>query len=175
MPKKMLAFSALCLLATPAWAMDIDDDDDFGPPPPAMIVPAPVVVMPGQVVAPAPVIVVQQPAPQVIVTQAAPPPPPPTYVGMAPHDFRNLKQAIKREDIANAQIRVLKSALAPQGVTLSAAQVSELIPIYEFETWMLEALKLCVGKIADPQNNYQILNAFEFESHKEKASKILGL
>ncbi len=172
MQQRILTIATACLLSAPAWAMD---EHDFGPPPPLMVAPtpAPVTVVPGQVVVPASVIFM--PAPQVVIHQPPPPPPPPAYVGMAPHDFRQLKQAIRGEDIANGKIRVLKSALLPQGVMLSAAQVAEIIPMYEFEKWMLEALQLCVGKIADPQNNYRILGAFEFESHKKKAEKILGL
>lgn len=134
-------------------------------------------------------VVVQQPPPPVVVNpppvvqpQLPPPPPnqnqnqnpPPAYVPpapIAPPSFTSLQQAINREGFSEGKIRVLQTAAQLHYFTV--AQVKMLLNLYPFSRDKLTAVSILRPRIVDPQNNFQLYDAFPMSSDKQTLSRIL--
>jgi len=86
-------------------------------------------------------------------------------------DFKQLLKSIKDADFEGEKIRVLK--MAAKHHHFSAKQVGKLVDAFDFSAGKLKAVELTAARITDPQNNYKILEHFDFDADKQKAQKFL--
>lgn len=131
-------------------------DDDVTPPPAVVVAPAPVVVVQQQ-----PVVVQQQ------AVVAAP-------TGMDHTAFMRLRNSLAHENFDMNRVNLVKQAMGHPNAVISCAQATEILKIFEFSNNRLNALKAIAPKLADKQNDFMILDAFEFQNDKNQARKILG-
>lgn len=105
---------------------------------------------------------------------AAPPVAPPVQgpVAMPDARFRSLVVAMKKEGFDDKKLSPLRSAASREFFT--CAQVGELVELFSFSEGKLDVLRAVRGRIADPENRFQLYGHFTFSSDKEAAEGILG-
>ncbi|NBD13704.1 MULTISPECIES: DUF4476 domain-containing protein [Corallococcus] len=97
------------------------------------------------------------------------PPPPPRPVAEA--QFRSISQAMIRESSSREKLRIL-SQVAPNENFL-VSHVLSLLEQFSFSSDKLEVVRLMRPTLLDPQNGYQLYQAFAFSSDKAKLQTIL--
>lgn len=91
---------------------------------------------------------------------------------MDPAAFSALKGQIQGASFDKDRLQAL--ALAAPHHRFLCAQALELLRLWSFDPQRLEALAVLAPRLADPESGHTLLNAFGFDSHKSKASAILG-
>jgi hypothetical protein len=87
-------------------------------------------------------------------------------------DFGDLVSRIKKESFSEGKIRVLRTAA--KNYRFNCSQIVRLIDSYTFSEDKLEALRISYPDVADPKNNYKILDAFTFDTDKDEADSIIN-
>lgn len=96
----------------------------------------------------------------------------PTYTGMNPISFQQLKSSMASKPFDSAKLQIAKQAVAMNKVT--AAQVSELVSMFTFESYKLDFAKYAYENTADKQNYFRIHDQFTFSSSVKELSNYLG-
>ncbi|MFB1483081.1 DUF4476 domain-containing protein [Corallococcus sp. RDP092CA] len=99
------------------------------------------------------------------------PPPPPVVRPISDTQFRNITQAMVRESFPREKLRIL-SQVAPNENFL-VAHVLTVLGQFSFSNDKLEVVRLMRPTLLDPQNGYQLYQAFPFSNDKEKLQAIL--
>ncbi|MFP2902699.1 DUF4476 domain-containing protein [Corallococcus sp. 4LFB] len=99
------------------------------------------------------------------------PPPPPVVRPIADAQFRGITQAMLREAFPREKLRIL-SQVAPNENFL-VTHVMSMLGQFSFSNDKLEVVRLMRPTLLDPQNGYQLYQAFPFSSDKEKLQAIL--
>lgn len=91
---------------------------------------------------------------------------------MSASDFSNLINRINGESFADDQIRVLRTAA--KNHDFSVNQIVRIIDCFDFSEDQISALELAYPGCVDPENNYEILDAFTFSEDKSQAERIIN-
>ncbi len=83
-------------------------------------------------------------------------------MGMNPVAFGQLKNTISNQWFDSGKLQVARQAISMNSLT--AAQVSELMQLFSFESSKLELAKMAFANTVDKQNYYIVNNAFWFSS-----------
>lgn len=110
--------------------------------------------------------------PPVVVNQPAPlPPPPPVVRPISDQQFRNINAAMVRESFPREKLRIL-AQVAPNENFLVSHILSVLMQ-FNFSSDKLEVVRLMRPTLLDPQNGYQLYQAFPFSNDKAQLQAIL--
>ncbi|RKH38865.1 DUF4476 domain-containing protein [Corallococcus llansteffanensis] len=99
------------------------------------------------------------------------PPPPPVVRPIADAQFRSLTQAMVREAFPRDKLRVL-SQVAPNENFL-VSHVLTLLGQFPHSNDKLEVVRVMRPALLDPQNGFELYQAFPFSSDKQKLQEIL--
>ncbi|HLL53709.1 MAG TPA: DUF4476 domain-containing protein [Myxococcaceae bacterium] len=113
-------------------------------------------------------------APAVVVVHQPPPPAPEPVMAPSPigsSDFAALKAAIQGENFSEEKLGVLQTAADSHWFT--AAQVGELVDLYNFSDDKIGALTAVKSRIVDRNNNFKIIGKFTFSDDKKRAQELL--
>ncbi|WP_223644019.1 DUF4476 domain-containing protein [Corallococcus sp. EGB] len=114
-------------------------------------------------------------APPYVVNIPAPPqpmpPPPPVVRPISDAQFRSITQAMVRESFPREKLRIL-SQVAPNENFL-VSHILSVLGQFSFSGDKLEVVRLMRPTLLDPQNSYQLYQAFPFSNDKEKLQAIL--
>jgi len=102
---------------------------------------------------------------------AAPAPAPACRV-MSPGNFGEVVSAIEEESFGDGKLTVLGDAV--EASCLSVKQVVKVLGVFDFGDDKIKALEKMAPRIYDPQNKFKIYSAFDFDSDKKKAKRILA-
>lgn len=105
-------------------------------------------------------------------TQSEPQVTTPTKNAMSDGDFSNLINRINGESFADDQLRVLRTAAKNHDFKVS--QIVRIINCFDFSEDQINALSIAYPGCVDPENNYEILDAFTFSNDKEEAERIIN-
>ncbi len=86
----------------------------------------------------------------------------PMPMGMHPASFSQLKNAIDNQWFDSGKLQVARQGIMSNNLT--AAQVSELMNLFSFESSKLEIAKMAFANTIDKQNYYIVNNEFSFSS-----------
>lgn len=86
-------------------------------------------------------------------------------------DLQGLSAAINEESFSDGKLRVLGDAAQGRGFCVDHAVV--LIKLFSFEGDKIKALKLIAPRLTDRQNKFKIYKAFDFDSTRDEAKKVL--
>ncbi|MHA7629121.1 DUF4476 domain-containing protein [Corallococcus sp. M7] len=110
--------------------------------------------------------------PPVVVNQPAPlPPPPPVVRPISDQQFRNITAAMVRESFPREKLRIL-SQVAPNENFL-VTHILSVLGQFNFSNDKLEVVRLMRPTLLDPQNGYQLYQAFPFSNDKQQLQAIL--
>ncbi|WP_158616775.1 DUF4476 domain-containing protein [Corallococcus sp. CA054B] len=111
-------------------------------------------------------------APPVVVNHPAPmPPPPPVVRPITDQQFRNITAAMVRESFPREKLRIL-SQVAPNENFL-VTHILSVLGQFSFSNDKLEVVRLMRPTLLDPQNGYQLYQAFPFSNDKQQLQAIL--
>jgi hypothetical protein len=96
----------------------------------------------------------------VTTTTAMPATSGPCYA-MSSADFTKLKTSIDAKTFEDTRLTVAKQAIAAN--CLTAEQVKEIMGMFDHESTRLEFAKLAYKRCSDPQNYFQVNDAFDFD------------
>ncbi len=91
---------------------------------------------------------------------------------MSASDFSNLINRINGESFGDDQMRVLRTAA--KNHDFSVSQIVRIIDCFDFSEEKLSALSISYPGCVDPENNYEILDAFTFSGDKSEAERIIN-
>ncbi|WP_375743761.1 DUF4476 domain-containing protein [Corallococcus interemptor] len=112
------------------------------------------------------------PLPPVVINQPAPmPPPPPVVRPISDQQFRSITQAMVRESFPREKLRIL-SQVAPNENFL-VSHILSVLGQFSFSNDKLEVVRLMRPTLLDPQNGYQLYQAFPFSNDKAQLQAIL--
>ncbi|WP_158629199.1 DUF4476 domain-containing protein [Corallococcus sp. AB030] len=108
----------------------------------------------------------------VVVNHPAPlPPPPPVVRPISDVQFRNITAAMVRESFPREKLRIL-SQVAPNENFL-VTHILSVLGQFNFSNDKLEVVRLMRPTLLDPQNGYQLYQAFPFSNDKQQLQAIL--
>ena len=87
------------------------------------------------------------------------------------YDFSEAKESLRKEWLENK--RVTKAKQVIEGNYFTSAQVKELMLLFTFENNRLEIAKYAFGKTVDKENYSIVIEAFTFNSNKEKLNEYM--
>jgi hypothetical protein len=87
-------------------------------------------------------------------------------------EFGILIGRINKESFSEDKLRVLRTAA--KNYIFKCSQIIQLINAYTFSEDKLEALRISYPGVADPKNNYKILDAFTYSGDKDQADRIIN-
>lgn len=90
---------------------------------------------------------------------------------MNDRDFQFMYKIIKKKSFNDDRLEILSVGVLDN--YFSCRQCAKLISLFSFDSNKLEALEVMAEHIADRENMDLILDAFSFESNKDKAFKLL--
>jgi hypothetical protein len=99
------------------------------------------------------------------------PPPPPVVRPISDAQFRGITQAMVRESFPNEKLRILGQVAPNENFLVS--HVMTLLGQFSFSSDRLEVVRLMRPTLLDPQNGYQLYQAFPFSTDKVKLQQIL--
>ncbi|WP_158626437.1 DUF4476 domain-containing protein [Corallococcus sp. AB049A] len=105
------------------------------------------------------------------VPQQPMPPPPPVVRPIPDAQFRSITQAMVRESFPREKLRIL-SQVAPNENFL-VSHILTVLGQFSFSNDKLEVVRIMRPTLLDPQNGYQLYQAFPFSNDKEKLQSIL--
>lgn len=91
---------------------------------------------------------------------------------MSPQDVQNLAQALDAKSFDSGKLTVAKEALGHSYI--NAADLKGLVEKMSFESSKVELAKFAHPRVADPQNFYQVYDAFTFDSSVRDVQKAVG-
>jgi len=91
---------------------------------------------------------------------------------MAEDSLQTLEATINNQTFPDDKVGVLQQAAGYSFFTVQ--QVQRLLSQFTFSSNKVDALKLLAPQIIDPENGYQLMDAFFHSSDKEEARLILG-
>ncbi|MCI5058803.1 MAG: DUF4476 domain-containing protein [Flavobacteriales bacterium] len=108
------------------------------------------------------------------VDYAPPPPPPGPTCGAVPGSFwfDDLKATILNASFDRDRLRIAQQGLNGRNVT--AAEVSDLMNCFNFESTRLKFAKYAYGRTLDPENYYLVNNSFRFSSSIDRLHHFIG-
>jgi len=86
-------------------------------------------------------------------------------------DFGKVKSSIESKSFSDTKMTVAKQAI--KGKCPTAAQIRDFCGLFSFEADKLEFAKYAFDHTWDPQNYYEVYDAFTFESSIEELSKYI--
>lgn len=106
--------------------------------------------------------------------QPLPPPPPPAPVvqPIADGRLRRLTEALAREPFPREKLTVLREAAAHDNFLVG--QTRALLEQFSFANDRLEAVRILWPRVLDRNNSFQLYEAFQFSSDKQKLRQIIG-
>jgi hypothetical protein len=107
-----------------------------------------------------------------MVAPPPPPPPPPALMPMDPGAFASLVAAVDAESFSANKLRVLQEAAARNN--FSVAQLVRLVNALSFAKDKVHAVEIVGPRLVDPQNAFQVYDAFTFAADKRRVQQILG-
>jgi hypothetical protein len=93
-------------------------------------------------------------------------------VPMGSVDFNDWKRRIEDESFADDQLRIVK--MGARNVWLKCNQVESVLTLFSFANDQLAALRVMWPRVVDKQNNYKVLDSFDFSSDKSSAESIMN-
>ncbi|RKG75767.1 DUF4476 domain-containing protein [Corallococcus sp. CA049B] len=99
------------------------------------------------------------------------PPPPPVVRPITDQQFRSITQAMVRESFPREKLRIL-SQVAPNENFL-VTHILSVLGQFSFSNDKLEVVRLMRPTLLDPQNGYQLYQAFPFSNDKAQLQAIL--
>ncbi|RKI05176.1 DUF4476 domain-containing protein [Corallococcus sp. AB038B] len=99
------------------------------------------------------------------------PPPPPVVRPITDVQFRNVTAAMVRESFPREKLRIL-SQVAPNENFL-VTHILSVLGQFNFSNDKLEVVRLMRPTLLDPQNGYQLYQAFPFSNDKQQLQAIL--
>ncbi len=118
------------------------------------------------------------PTPPVVVLQptqpppTTPPPEPPGPDAMANADFDRLMNAVNAESFSDGKLGVVRTAAGAHHFTIG--QVKRLVNAMSFSKDKVAVVRITASKILDPENAFQLYEAFTYSTDKRKVREILG-
>jgi len=91
---------------------------------------------------------------------------------MSESDFSNLIKRINAESFSDDQMRVLRTAAKNHNFKVN--QIVRILDCFSFGEDKLSALSISYPGCLDPQNNYEILDAFTYSDDKSEAERIIN-
>ncbi|NRF39085.1 DUF4476 domain-containing protein [Pedobacter foliorum] len=85
---------------------------------------------------------------------------------MSNQSFDQLLNMVKRTDFDNAKIKLIKSALSTNKVSIS--QLTALVKVFNFDSPRLEVAKFAYNSVVDKQNYFKVTEVFDFDSKKDE-------
>lgn len=92
---------------------------------------------------------------------------------MSPADFDQLLASVEDESFSDGKLRVIKMAAKQNYFT--ADQAKQLVAAMSFGDNKVEAAVLLYPQLVDQGNFFKVMDAFTYDSNKEKVQKRLGL
>lgn len=96
----------------------------------------------------------------------------PSYYGMSPESFTALKNSVNNQSFDSSKLNVAKQAIGSNNLT--AAQVKELVGLFDFESSKLEIAKYAYSRTVDKNNYYQVNDAFTYSSSADDLSSYIN-
>jgi hypothetical protein len=103
--------------------------------------------------------------------RAQPVPPRAPVAPMAPPAFQALLDAIRSASFSANQIAVIEQAAGYNHFLVS--QLKQIVTTLSFSANQVRAVELIAPRLVDPQNGYQLFDAFTFSGDKERVKSIL--
>lgn len=100
---------------------------------------------------------------------AAPAPPP---CGVAPEEFSQIVETIKKQSFNNTQITLAKQIIKSKEC-FTSGQIKDLVNIFSFESSKLDIAKYAYDYCIDKNNYYVVNDAFDFSSSIDELSKYI--
>jgi hypothetical protein len=91
---------------------------------------------------------------------------------MSASDFSNLINRINGESFGDDQLRVLRTAA--KNHDFSVSQIVRILDCFDFSEEKISALSISYPGCVDPENNYEILDAFTYSDDKSEAERIIN-
>ena len=91
---------------------------------------------------------------------------------MSDSDFSNLISRIQAESFSDDQMRVIRTAAKKHNFKVN--QIVRIIDCFSFADDKITALGISYPGCIDPQNNYEILDAFTYSDDKSEAERIIN-
>jgi len=101
-----------------------------------------------------------------------PPPPPPVVQPIHEARLRRLTEAMAREAFPREKLTVLREAAAHDNFLVG--QTRNLLEQFSFANDRLEAVRILWPRVLDRNNGFQLYEAFQFSSDKQKLRQIIG-
>lgn len=92
--------------------------------------------------------------------------------GMNDSDFTKLISRIQGESFSDDQLRVIRTAAKLNN--FKSNQIVRIIDCFSFSDDKISALDIAYKGCLDPQNNYEILDAFTYSEDKSRAERIIN-
>jgi hypothetical protein len=119
---------------------------------------------------------VAQPPPRVVFRQPHQPPRvhpgPPPIQPMDPPSFRALLGSIRHATYAANQLSVIEEAAAHHHFLI--VQLRAIVGALSFSATQVRAVEILAPRLVDPENGYQLLEAFSFSGDQEQVRRILA-
>lgn len=100
--------------------------------------------------------------PQVPVLQAVP-----------ERDLKNMVQALRKEPFENSRLQVAKQIVGGSRGNFLSSQVRQLVACFDFEPGKLDLAKFAYDYTMDPENYYQVQEAFSFSNTRQQLAKYI--
>jgi len=91
---------------------------------------------------------------------------------MSDSDFSNLINRINGEGFSDDQLRVVRTAAKNHNFKVN--QIIRILDCFSFSEEKISALAISYPGCLDPQNNYEILDAFTYSDDKSEAERIIN-
>jgi hypothetical protein len=101
-----------------------------------------------------------------------PPPPVPTVQPIVDGTLKQILRSVSRESFSKDKLRVL--AEASQHHYFLVAQVQEVLRNFSFSTDKLQVVEMLWPRVLDRQNSFQLYEAFQSSSDKNKVRDIIS-
>jgi len=91
---------------------------------------------------------------------------------MNPADFSSMKETIRSKSFEDTKFTIAKQVL--QNNCLTAAQVKEVMQLFDFENTKLDYAKFAYAHTYDQGNYFKVNDAFEFENSVDDLNRSIG-
>ncbi len=100
-----------------------------------------------------------------------PPPEPVGPVALRGAQFSEILSAVRSEDFEDGKLGTLRDATDYAWYTVG--QVTQILNVFDFGSGKLKALEIMAPQIINPERSFKIYSAFDFDSDKKKARRII--
>jgi hypothetical protein len=91
---------------------------------------------------------------------------------MGAQPFNKLKQVLSNSTSEPNRLKLMQTQIA--NARISAGQLNELVGLFNFENYKLDAAKFGASRVVDKQNLFTLYDAFSFESSKTEFAKYIA-